>query len=99
VVKKSVALSPRARWAVASRALAAILGGYLVAALSTAAGAVWLPGSRSESTLTAMMLSFAVYVGAVVWVFAARTASRAWLGLAVPAAVMGAMISGPWWAR
>lgn len=91
--------STRDPWAVASRSLAAIVGGYLVAALSTATLAMWLPGSRSEATLTAMMLSFAVYTGAVVWVFAARTAWRAWLGLVAPAALMGAMIGGQWWVR
>lgn len=98
MVKKSVALNDRAHWAVVSRSFAAILGGYVVAALFTAALAVWLPGSRAEATLTATMLSFAVYAGAVVWVFAARTAGRAWLGLAAPAALMGGMIGHPWWA-
>lgn len=99
VVKQSVALSAGARWAVVSRAVAAILGGYVVAALFTAAWSVWLPGPRAEATLTAMMLSFAVHAGAVVWVFAARTAGRAWLGLAAPSLVMGAMIGQPWWAQ
>ena len=85
--------SARDRWAVASRALAAILGGYVVAALSTGALSVYLPGSRAEATLAAMMLSFIVYVCAVVWVFAARSAWRAWLGLALPALAMGVLIA------
>lgn len=95
-MKKAVVLSARERWAVASRALAAILGGYGVAALFTGALAMHLPGRRSEATLTAMMLSFAVYAGAVIWVFAARSAWQAWLGLAIPAAVLGALIG---WSR
>ncbi|MGH6647908.1 DUF3649 domain-containing protein [Aquabacterium sp.] len=96
-MKKAVLLSARERWAVASRALAAILGGYIVAALSTGALAVSLPGSRPEATLTATMLSFAVYAGAVIWVFSARSAWRAWLGLALPALVFGALIASHAW--
>ncbi|MDO9002579.1 MAG: DUF3649 domain-containing protein [Aquabacterium sp.] len=95
-MKKAVVLSARERWAVASRALAAILGGYVIAALFTGALAMYLPGSRLEATLTAMMLSFAVYACAVIWVFSARSAWRAWWGLAVPAAVLGALIG---WSR
>ncbi|RZL03411.1 MAG: DUF3649 domain-containing protein [Rubrivivax sp.] len=96
-MKKAVPLSARDRWAVASRALAAILGGYVVAALSTGALAVYLPGSRAEATLSATMLSFVVYTVAVIWVFAARSAGRAWLGLAWPAAALGALIAGHVW--
>lgn len=79
----------RHRWVVASRALAAILGGYGLAALSAAALAVFLPLSRADATLTGTMLSFLVYACAVVWVFAARTATRAWLGLLLPSAALG----------
>lgn len=79
----------RHRWVVASRALAAILGGYVLAALSAAALAVFLPLSRADATLTGTMLSFLVYACAVVWVFAARTATRAWLGLLLPSAALG----------
>jgi hypothetical protein len=74
---------------VASRALAAIGGGYVLAALSAAALAVSLPLARVDATLTATMLSFLVYACAVVWVFAARTAGRAWLGLLVPSLALG----------
>ncbi|MCB5189002.1 DUF3649 domain-containing protein [Methylobacillus caricis] len=34
------------------------------------------------------MLSFAVYAGIVIWVFHARSATRAWIGLLVPLAVI-----------
>ncbi|MFY9479798.1 MAG: DUF3649 domain-containing protein [Aquabacterium sp.] len=81
--------SARHRWMVASRALAAIGGGYVLAALSAAALAVSLPLARVDATLTATMLSFLVYACAVVWVFAARTAGRAWLGLLVPSLALG----------
>jgi len=82
----------RYRLAVASRAVAAIAGGYAVAALSAAALALALPAwtgmARSEAVLTGTLASFAVFAGAVMWVFAARTALRAWAGLALSAAVL-----------
>jgi hypothetical protein len=74
---------------VASRALAAIGGGYVLAALSAAALAVFLPLARVDAALTATMLSFLVFACAVIWVFAARTATRAWVGLLLPSAALG----------
>lgn len=79
----------RYRIGVASRAVAAIAGGYAVAALATAALALFLPLPRSEAALTGTLLSFAVYTGAVLWSFAARTAWRAWRGLLGAALVPG----------
>ncbi|MNK05228.1 hypothetical protein D3C87_231040 [compost metagenome] len=77
------------RLGIASRAVAAILGGYGVTALTTALLAVILPMVRIDAVLTATLLSFTVYTCAVLWVFAASSAFRAWLGLVLPAAVLG----------
>ncbi|WP_295984787.1 DUF3649 domain-containing protein [uncultured Variovorax sp.] len=81
------------RLGVASRAVAAIAGGYVVAALSSVVLAICLPAvfgmARSEATMTGLLASFAVFALAVMWVFAARTARRAWLGLVAAAAVLG----------
>ena len=63
----------RYRLGVAARAIAAIFGGYGVAALSAAVLGLCLPV-------------------AVMWVFAARTALRAWSGLAIAAASLGALL-------
>jgi hypothetical protein len=86
----------RYRLGVASRAVAAIAGGYGVAALSAAVLALCLPAAfdmaRSEATLTGTLASFLVFVAAVMWVFAARTAVRAWTGLAVAAAPLGLLL-------
>ncbi|MDO9401546.1 MAG: DUF3649 domain-containing protein [Polaromonas sp.] len=86
----------RHRLGVASRALAAILGGYGVAALSAAALAVCLPFAsgmaRSEAALTGTLASFIVFALAVMWVFAARTAVRAWSGLAAVAAPLALLL-------
>ena len=77
------------RLGVASRALAAIGGGYAVGALAAAVLALALPTSRVEAAVTGTLVSFVVFALAVMWVFAARSAARAWLGLAVPALALG----------
>lgn len=80
------------RLAVAARALAAIVGGYVVAALATAALAVFLPMPTADATLTATMLSFAIYAGVALWVFATRSALRACAGIALAALALAALL-------
>lgn len=100
----AVAASPRLRdrwrdwrWpGVAMRVVAAILGGYAMAALASIACATLLPMARAEAVLTGMLLSFAIYAGTVVWVFAARSALRAWIGILVPMAILAA---AAWFSR
>ena len=70
--------------ALVSRIVAALLGGYALAALTSLA-ALALPIDKAQGVLTGMLLSFVVYAGAVVWVFAARSALRAWAGLLIAA--------------
>jgi uncharacterized membrane protein YgcG len=86
----------RYRLGVASRAVAAIAGGYGVAALSAAALALCLPAAfgmaRSEAAMTGTLASFLVFAVAVMWVFAARSAWRAWIGLVIAAATLGALL-------
>lgn len=79
----------RYRLGVASRAVAAIVGGYMLAAAATALLALTLPMARVDAVLTATLLSFTVYVCAVIWVFAARDALRAWLGIGIPTLLLG----------
>lgn len=81
---------------VASRAIAGAFGGYALASLVTAVLALALPlatgASRASALLTATLLSFAVYAVAVMWAFSARSALRAWAGLALASAVFGAAL-------
>ncbi|EML7987323.1 DUF3649 domain-containing protein [Stenotrophomonas maltophilia] len=67
-----------------SRILAALFGGYVLAALCSIA-ALALPIDGRQAVFTGMLASFLLYAGAVVWVFAVRSAWRAWLGLIVAA--------------
>lgn len=64
--------------------MAALLGGYALAALSSVA-LLALPIPATEAVIAGMLVSFLVYCGAVVWVFAVRSARRAWAGLALAA--------------
>jgi hypothetical protein len=63
-----------------SRIVAAVFGGYGLAALFSVA-ILAVPFSKPEAVLAGMTASFIVYVAAVIWVFLAPTASRAWMGL------------------
>ncbi|OWT73561.1 MULTISPECIES: DUF3649 domain-containing protein [unclassified Achromobacter] len=75
-----------------SRIVAAIVGGYGLAALFSVA-VLALPMTRAQAVLTGQLASFALYAGAVVWVFAVRSALRAWVGLLVVAAPLLLMAS------
>lgn len=70
-----------------SRIVAALFGGYALAALSSLA-ALALPMTWSEAAFTGLMFSFWMYTVAVIWVFAVRSAARAWAGLLVAALVL-----------
>ena len=71
-----------------SRIVAALFGGYALAALGSVA-ALALPMDKPQAVLTGMQASFVIYTLAVIWVFAVRSATRAWVGLLVAAVPMG----------
>ncbi|MBD9414463.1 DUF3649 domain-containing protein [Pseudomonas sp. PDM16] len=71
-------------WSIASRVLAALIGGYALAY----GFSVYLPLARPDRVAFAGMFSFAVWTAAVIYVFAARSAARAWLWLAGLTAAM-----------
>lgn len=81
--------SLRYRAGVAGRVLLAALGGYGVAALSTALLSLVLPLPRSEAVAAATLASFAVMVAVVVAVFAARTLTLATLRIGAVALALG----------
>lgn len=89
----------RYRLAVASRTLAAAVGGYALAAAFTAAAAHALAQAmpRVEAVLTATMLAWLVYAAGVAWVFFARSAWQAWCGMLLPALALGLAAQLPQW--
>lgn len=70
---------------VLSRSLAAIVGGYALAASSAMFLAVALPVARAQAVLTGMLVAIVLCACAALWAFATRTALRAWIGIAAPA--------------
>jgi hypothetical protein len=74
----------RATGQLISRIIAALVGGYALAALFSVA-VLALPLSKPQAVLTGMLASFAIYAGAVIWVFAVRSALKAWAGLLIVA--------------
>ena len=92
------ALTTSYRLTVASRTVAAILGGYALSALASFALAIFLPMSKAEASMTATLLSFLIYTCAVIWVFATRTAWRAWIGIIAPSVALGVLIWVHGWA-
>jgi branched-subunit amino acid permease len=80
------------RLAVASRALAAIGGGYAVSSLAVTAFALALPGRDVDRVVAATLIGLVVYPCAVMWCFATRSALLAWLGLLVTGLLLSAVI-------
>ncbi|WP_025131665.1 DUF3649 domain-containing protein [Pseudomonas sp. PH1b] len=85
------------RLAVASRVCAAVLGGYLLAALSSVCLTLLLPLPRADAVISGMMTSFLFYLVAVLWCFACRSAWQAWLGLLLPGLLLAAVAAGAYW--
>ncbi|HAI47599.1 hypothetical protein D3C87_282550 [compost metagenome] len=75
---------------VASRSLAAIVGGYALAATCAMFLAVALPMARGQAVLTGMLVAIVLCACAALWAFATRTALRAWVGILLPTALFWA---------
>jgi hypothetical protein len=71
---------------------AGVGGGYLLANWFAIAFMGLVPMQPRDASLTANMLAFLVATGAVIWAFAARSTVRAWVGVAVPTLICGALI-------
>lgn len=81
----------RYRWSVASRVLAASVGGYGLVSLFAAALAMSLPMPRLEAVITAVMVGFLAYAALIIAIFNIRSVTRIWIWLgvaAVPPAVV-----------
>lgn len=69
---------------VTCRVLIALVGGYLLSALSAVLIATHLPGDKINSIITGLMCTFIIYTVTVIFVFAAKTTLRAGIGVLVP---------------
>jgi hypothetical protein len=78
---------------VLSRTLAAIFGGYALAAATSALLPLLWPTLRAQAVLSGMMLGILVCACTALWAFATRSATRAWLGIAALLAPMALAIA------
>ena len=98
-MKNKAGLTPRYRFAVASRCVAAGLGGYLLASAVSVFGSLLFPAPQVDAAVLGMMLSFVFYVLAFIWCFACRSATQAWLGVMLPSLVLGAIGGFAYWTK
>ncbi|MDX1573246.1 MAG: hypothetical protein R3341_04415 [Methylophaga sp.] len=71
--------------------IAALLGGYVFTVAFVSLIAVIWPARLADAMQTGLMLSFAVYSGAMLWAFSQANWQRAWLVMMIPAAMMWGM--------
>jgi hypothetical protein len=69
------------RLSMLSRILAASLGAYVLVNVATMALNFLLPVEQYKALLFAMQISFIFYTLIIIWVFAVRSATKAWLGM------------------
>ncbi len=82
----------RYRIDIALRILIAVAGGYTLTSLAAIFLSYALPLSKSDAVVMASTLSFALFTGAIIWVFSVKSLRSAWLGLVAPGLVFGALI-------
>lgn len=83
----------RRRLGTASRTLAGLAGGYTVAALlATSVALAYRTPVRDEAIAAGTTPAFLAFAGCIVWAFAASSATRAWLGIGVPGALMALLV-------
>lgn len=70
--------SPKYRLSVASRVLAAAVGGYALTSALAISIALLLPVGRAHAVMLASDIGFLIYVPILLWAFHTPTAKRAW---------------------
>ncbi|WP_265312362.1 iron transporter [Sphingomonas lycopersici] len=90
-------ISARYRLAVLSRSVAAVAGGYGVSVLLAVAVAWTMPLSREEASIVATMIALLGLPIVMMACFYARTAFRAWIGLAIAASLLAGLAFAAGW--
>ena len=93
-MQADMAPGPGAAVSALLRVLAAVFGGYVVAAgvvaaLSTVLCAAGM--ARSEASVTSALLGFPVYLVVVLWAFSVSSLLRLWTLLAIGTAIVGGL--------
>ena len=81
-----VAIRTTCTWSIASRIVAAIIGGYALTSLITLALSLalpWVGVGEAEAVQLTTLLSFPLYAAIIIAAFHTRSAARVWMGLSV----------------
>lgn len=81
------------RFAVFSRFLAAILGGYVFTAVFTSLLSIILPLKKSDAVLLSISLTILVYSCVFIWVFAIKSLKRIWITILLTTATCALCIA------
>ncbi len=87
--KSQPTIDNRYRWQITLRVAVAIVCGYALANIAGILLSYLLPMPKSDAVMTGILLSFAIYTGAIMWVFAVRSVRNACAGLIVPSLILG----------
>lgn len=82
-------LTLRYRLAIASRVLAAAVGGYVLTSLLVIVLALIWPIPQAQAVFAATMLSFLMYTVIIMWVFSVGQLRTVWLGMLAAIAIAG----------
>lgn len=83
-----IAAQTQRRLSLASRVLAALVGGYAFSHAATAFLTLALPFARADRVIAATLLAFVVWCGVAIYAFMAREAWRVWAVLLVGGALL-----------
>jgi hypothetical protein len=83
---------PKERLLIAIRVFAAVVGGYILTSSVVAALALVLPMQPAEAVLAATMVSFALYAGIALSVFAIRSVPRLAVGMLAAICILKAAL-------
>jgi len=83
--------SARYRWMVASRILAAAVGGYALTSAATVLVSLLWPMPQAQAVGATTMLSFILYAIIIIWVFAAKNLRRIWATIVTSTVVCSAL--------
>ncbi len=87
---KSKSITTPDRWLVASRVVAAALGGYALTSAATVVLSLLWPGPRAQAVLWATMISFTLYTLVVLWAFHTPSVKRVWIVILSATALLSA---------
>ena len=94
ILKRVFNDSARYRWAVASRVVAAFVGGYVLSSLLLLLLALVWPLPRAEAIGASTMVSFILYALIIIWAFSVKRLRTVWLGILSSSLLCGALV---WW--